>query len=284
MRFALRHHWPEYLMEAAGLGLFMVSAGLFGTLLEYPASPVRQALPDPFVRRVIMGAAMGLTALGLIYYPWGKQSGAHYNPAVTLTFLRLGKIKPADAFFYVAAQFVGGTAGVLLVAALVGAPFADSAVNYVATVPGPSGAVAAFVAEAAIAGLLMLVVVLAIGDPRLMRFTGMFAGLLIAVYITFEAPFSGMSINPARTVASALPAGNWTAWWVYFVAPPMGMLLAAELHRLITQQGHAGCAKLNHTADRRCIFCGYGMKPAAQDAAADCNRPSVETSNASVQA
>ena len=76
MLTALRSHWPEYLMEAAGLGLFLVSAGLFGTLLEYPQSSVHRAVPDPLHRRMLMGLAMGLTAVAILYSPWGKQSGA----------------------------------------------------------------------------------------------------------------------------------------------------------------------------------------------------------------
>src|SRR5262245_62254999 len=84
-----RHHWHEYAMEGALLGLFMVAACGFATVLEHPASPVHQALPVGHVRRVIMGLAMGLTAIGLIYSPWGQQSGAHMNPALTLTYLRL---------------------------------------------------------------------------------------------------------------------------------------------------------------------------------------------------
>src|SRR3989304_4076621 len=111
---ALSQHCPEYLIEASGLGLFMISACFFGFFLEHPDSPVHQALPDPFFRRVLMGIAMGLTAVGIIYSPWGKQSGAHINPSVTLTFFRLGKIEPWDALFYIAAQFSGGGAGGLL--------------------------------------------------------------------------------------------------------------------------------------------------------------------------
>ena len=79
---ALKRHWPEYLMEAAGLGLFMVSACLFGTLMEHPGSPVRQAIADPFLRRVFIGLAMGLTAVGIIYSPWGKQSAKCPNSTV----------------------------------------------------------------------------------------------------------------------------------------------------------------------------------------------------------
>src|SRR5204863_18609 len=103
--------WREYLIEGAGLGLFMVSAAVMTTLLEHPSSPVRSELPDPLVRRAFMGLAMGLTAAALIYSPWGRRSGAHFNPAVTLTFLRLGKVSPLDAGGYVAGQFAGGTPG-----------------------------------------------------------------------------------------------------------------------------------------------------------------------------
>ena len=118
-----RFHWPEYLMEEAGLGLFMVSAGLFGTLLEYPQSPVRLAIADPILRRVLMGLAMGLTAVGIIYSPWGKQSGAHINPAVTLTFWRLGKVAGGDAICYVLAQFGGAVVGVLEIGAVLECAF-----------------------------------------------------------------------------------------------------------------------------------------------------------------
>src|SRR6201997_3928454 len=88
---AATNHWPEYLMEAACLGLFMVSACSFTVLLQHPGSIVRQMIPSAFLRRALTGVAMGLTAIALIYSPWGKQSGAHFNPSVTLTFFRLGK-------------------------------------------------------------------------------------------------------------------------------------------------------------------------------------------------
>jgi aquaporin Z len=58
-------------MEGAALGLNMLSACVFVVLLEYPTSPVHQALPDPALRRVLMGIAMGVTAIGLIYSPLG---------------------------------------------------------------------------------------------------------------------------------------------------------------------------------------------------------------------
>lgn len=263
MRQLLRDHWPEYLIEGLGLAAFMVSAGVLGTLLEYPDSPVRQALPDPFLRRALMGLAMGATAVAIIYSPWGTRSGAHINPAVTLAFYRLGKIEPVDAAAYVAAQFAGGVAGVLAVTLLLGAAFVEPPVRYVATLPGSAGVGAAFLAEIGISFLLMLVILLATNARRLARFTGLFAGILVAAYIAFEAPVSGMSLNPARTFASALPGRLWTALWVYFTAPPIGMLLASEVYLRARGRDRVRCAKLNHDNDQRCIFrCGYARKPA----------------------
>jgi aquaporin Z len=252
---ALKRHWPEYLMEAAGLGLFMISAGVFTMLLYHPGSPAVRIIPVEFTRRVLMGAAMGLTAIGIIYSPWGKQSGAHLNPAVTLTFWHLGKVASWDAVFYVVAQFVGGATGVALVAAFANRLLAHPQVNYAVTVPGAAGPGFAFAAEIAIAFILMLVVLTVSNHTGLGRFTGLFAGLCVALFITFEAPLSGMSMNPARTVGSALIPGIWNSLWIYFVAPPVGMLLAAWLYQGIGQR--VACAKLHHQNTHRCIFCEF---------------------------
>src|SRR5574342_342866 len=100
MRQALGRHWPEYLMEAGGLGVFMLSACAFTVLLFHPESAMRQVVESPLVRRMLMGLAMGLTAVALVYSPWGRRSGAHLNPVVTFTFWRLGKIAGRDAVFY----------------------------------------------------------------------------------------------------------------------------------------------------------------------------------------
>ncbi len=224
---ALQAHWPEYLIEGALLGSFMISAGLFTILLEHPDSPVVSSIADPFLRRALVGVAMGVTALGLILSPIGKRSGAHFNPAVTLAFLRLGKIRPWDGFFYVVAHFAGGVAGVALVVAAFPAAMAHPSVRFVATLPGSTGPWIAFAAEFGISFLLMAAVLISSNTPRAARWTPSFAAFLVAVFIIFEAPLSGMSLNPARSFASAFPGGIWTGLWIYFTAPVLAMQAAA---------------------------------------------------------
>ena len=263
---AVRTHWPEYLMEAWGLGTFMVSASVFATLLESPGSPVREAIPNGGIRLGLMGLAMGLTAVAIIYSPWGKRSGAHINPAVTVSFLRLGKVKPIDAGFYVLAQFAGGTAGVLIAWAILGSAFADPPVRFVRTLPGQEGVTAAYLTEVAMAFGLILMVVTALSRQRLMPLIGLFAGIMVANYIAFLAPLSGMSINPARTFASAAPAGELAYLWLYFTAPVLGMLAAVETFRLARLGRGWFCAKLNHDDRYRCIHCGHEPVLARQGA------------------
>jgi aquaporin Z len=246
---------PEYLIEAFCLGAFMLAAGLVTTALEYPGSRLHAAVTNADLRRVLIGLAMGLTAVALIYSPWGTRSGAHMNPAITLSYLRLGKIARLDAMGYIVMQFIGGVAGVLLVQQLVGNSFTARPVSWIVTAPGPHGAAAAFAAELIISALMMWMVLNVSASARYARYTGLFAGALVALYISIEGPLSGMSMNPARSFASAAPPGMWHGLWIYFSAPALGMLGATELQLRLARP--CACAKLEHSLDQRCIHCGY---------------------------
>ena len=247
-------HWPEYLIEAAALGAFMVSAAVWATVLYHPASPLAAAISDALVRRAFMGLAMGATAVAIIYSPWGQRSGAHMNPAVTLTFFRLGKVARFDCAGYIAAQFAGAIAGISAAALVLGSLVSDPSVNYVTTLPGPTGNAIAFLAEATISFLMMTTVLIVSNHRRLARFTGLCAGLLVWTYIIVEAPLSGMSMNPARTFGPALLARDSSGLWIYFSAPPLGMLLAAELFVRRFGAHRVRCAKLHHPDAGGCIF------------------------------
>jgi len=241
-----------YALDGALLGLFMVSACASVALLEHPASPLRALMPSELLRRAWVGLAMGLTALALIYSPWGKRTGALMNPAMTLCFLRLKKLEPSAALGYMVAQLVGGTLGVLACAFALGGFVSHPAVHFVVTEPGAHGEGVAWLGEFAMAFVMLSVVVSVNRVPRLAPFTGFFAAALVALYITFEAPLSGMSLNPARTFASAVVASSWRGFWIYLTAPVLGMLAAVEVD--LFRRGHRKpCGKLTHDRSMVCF-------------------------------
>jgi aquaporin Z len=253
---ALKLNWKVYSMEAICLCLFMISASFFGTALEFPGSALHQAVPNNFLRLCLMGAAMGVTATLIIYSPMGKLSGAHMNPALTFSFVRLGKIKIEDAIYYTIFQCVGGISGVALMSVLLGDALKDPHVNYVVTAPGPLGVTLAFIVEIIIAYGMMTMVLTTSNHPRFSKLTGVIAGFLVMSYVILSGPISGFSMNPARTIASAVPAMEYGSFWIYMTAPFIGMLTAAEVFKLF--KGKAICAKMHHENSYLCIFnCGY---------------------------
>lgn len=252
-------NWREAALDGLCLGLFMVSACVFGSLVFHPDSWLHQALGSDAARRVVMGAIMGSTAVALIYSPIGRRSGAHMNPATTLTFLALRRIAPQQAVSYIVAQFLGGALGVGVSALVLGPWLSHRQVHYVATRPGPAGIPAAFAAEVVIAIIMMGSVLWMTSNTRRARFTGFVAGALVWTFIAVESPVSGMSLNPARSAASAVVARDFGALWIYLLAPCLGMLAAAGLHRQV--RGSSGCAKLMH--QEPCHFCDHRARRAA---------------------
>lgn len=172
---------------------------------------------------------MGLTALYIFNSRFGKRSGAYINPAVTLVQYRLQNIDKTDAAFYVVFQFIGGALGMYLVYALFPSWISHPAINYIITIPGKAGIAIAFVLEFLISMFLMLVVLFCNDNRKLSAYTSYFVAALITLYITFEAPYSGMSMNPARTFASAIVANQWNSFWLYCTAPVLGMLVSERI-------------------------------------------------------
>lgn len=261
-------------MEAFGLGIFMVSACVFGVLLFRPDSLLARF--DPIIRNILMGIAMGSTAIAIFKSRWGKRSGGHINPVVTATFYRLGKISGVDAIFYGLGQFAGGVLGVLVAWLILGDRLGESEVNFVATIPGTWGIAAAFAGEFVIAFVMMSMVLNVSNHHEFNQLTPWLAGLLVAIYITFESPISGMSMNPARTFGSALIANTWTGCWIYFIAPLLAMLSAAELFVRTKGLKRVLCAKFDHSGTARCIFnCRFGESEQRLEERIEVTRPAL---------
>lgn len=232
MNIILRLHqlnYKLYLIEAWGLATFMVSACLFATMLESPFSPVKQAICNPFARLILMGLAMGLTAYGILSSPWGKASGAHINPAVSLVNYRLGKLNLTDFVNYVIFQTIGGTLAVYFMQIILGKALTDKPVQSVVTIPYCGHPVHAFWMELCIAFVLMMTIQF-VSNSKLKIHSSKFAGALVCIYVIIAGPVSGFGMNPARTFASALPANNWDSFWIYAIAPVAGMLMATEIY------------------------------------------------------
>lgn len=230
LKAAFKKNWKHYLQEALGLGIFMISACFFGALIFSKQSFWYHLFPSDLTRNIAMGLLMGLTALFIFYSRWTAPSGSQINPAVTLTFWRLDRMCRYDAVFFILFQIAGGTVAVFMMQALMGELLTGNPVHSVATIPGKYGAIAAFVTEIIIAFITMSWVLFSSRHPQWQGYTRIIAACLVCTWVILAGPLSGFGMNPARSLASAIPSGVWTSFWIYLLAPFTGMLLAAEVH------------------------------------------------------
>lgn len=250
-----------YLIEATLVAAAMLAACAFGVLVLHPSSPLARSIESPLARRATLALLASAFGLILANTPLGRRTGPHLNPAMTLTFLRLGRINIRDAFGFIIGQFVGGILGVLLAWLLLGAPARDN--NFSTTTPGPFSLMTAWLAEFVVS-LLIVAVVFTSNRSRFVRFTSVISAMLGWSIATFESPISGAGLNAARTFAPALFSHIWHGWWIYFTAPPLGMLAAVELLRLLGRDERTLCSKLTH--GENCYFKCDCLRPASTPA------------------
>jgi len=248
MKASFRKNWIHYLQESLGLAIFMISACFFSALLWGNDTSFHFTNQNVMPRNIITGVLMGTTALFIFYSPFTAPSGSHINPAVTLTFLRLKKMCPWDAMFYIIFQFIGGTIAVYIMAALLGNSLTEAPVNYAVTVPGGDGVVAAALTEYIIAFIMMSMVLITSEHVVLKKYTRIIAACFVCVYVIVAGPISGFGMNPARSFASAFPAHIYTAFWIYMVVPFGGMLSAAEFFLLIKKMKSFNASKILPTS------------------------------------
>ena len=237
--------WATFVSEFVGTAL-LVAAGVSFVILDFgTGSPVVALLPESGIRRLITGFLFGAVGGTIALSPVGKVSGAHINPVVTLAFWMKHKMGGLHALGYVIAQLAGGTLGAcpLLLWGKMGA-----SIDFGATLPGagysPFQAVGGEIVTTfgLVAGLFLF-----LGHSRLRAYTPALFPFLYALMVYWEAPVSGTSTNPARSLGPALVAGDWRGWWVYWIGPPLGALLAlAAGHLPLLRRLEVEVAKIYH--------------------------------------
>ena len=223
-------HPTLYAAELVGTFL-LVFVGLSVVIALWGHDAPLAGLPlRPGARRFLNGALFGATGALIAFSQVGKISGAHINPAVTLAFWLEDKIKWRDATCYVVAQLAGGLLGAA--ALQVWGPIGVSDA-YGASVPNPHVPLWIPIAgEIVCTYLLVTLIFVMVSHARTQFWTPLINPPLFAVLTWLEAPLSGASANPARSLGPAWVSGLWHGQWVYFLGPCAGAALAVGLNRL----------------------------------------------------
>ena len=246
-----RFPWQPLFSELAGTASLLL-AGLSLVILMFGAgSPFGRALPNDWSRRMVTGFLFGTVGALIALSPVGKESGAHINPAVTLAFWLMGKLDSRIALGYVIAQLAGGILGCL---PLLAWGSMGRSVAFGATVPGEGYTTQTVVIGEAITTFALIAgLCVFLGFRKLRPFTPAMIPFLYALMVPLEAPVSGTSTNPARSLGPAIISGQWQGWWIYWVGPLIGTFLAILACSFLARRIEV--AKLYHfESDRRRMF------------------------------
>jgi aquaporin Z len=251
---ALRVHWKEYLMEAAELAMLMLCICCAGALFYSRKSPLANLDLSWCARTAMMGVSVAAATFAIIKSPFGRRSGAHFNPALTLSYFRLRRIHRWDALGYVMGQFLGGIGGVFLAHQILGTSLSDFPVRFVVTTPGRNGELFACLAELMTSFTLMGVVLIASNHRRLARVSPLFVAMVTVFSYLSSASIAGYSVNPARSFSSGLFAHIWWGIWIYLFVPCLGMVTAAYVYESVAGPDRIYCAKVFHDCRSICPF------------------------------
>jgi aquaporin Z len=250
-----------YASEFIGTFVMMI-IGISAIVLDFGTIIMRELIPSSNLRLLLTGFLYAGGATVVTYSPVGRISGAHLNPAVSFAFFLDRKVKTADFVLFSLMQTAGSIAASYL--ALVLWSGHARQVNDGMTFPGEGYHIGTvFLTEAGITFLLISTIFYFLHRRDLTKYTGLAAGLLVALLVFLTAPISGTSLNPARSIGPALAVGNVSYLWLYIAAPFLGSLFATILHKKLPFLYRPLCAKLNHhPADVQCVFeCSFVIRP-----------------------
>jgi aquaporin Z len=225
-------HPVEWSCELLGTALLLIG-GLSAICLDFgPHSPIEPHLHSHSWRLLLTGLMFAGSGSLVAISPIGRRSGAHLNPVVTLAFWLRGNVHPHDLLGYTGSQFAGALLGTAVVKLLWGST--ARMLSFGATVPGKglTGLEAAGV-ELLMTASLVLAILMMTSRAATARWTPLVVWILIAILVWQGAPFTGTSLNPARSFAPALFGHQLGVFWVYVLGPVGGGLLGAWLHQVL---------------------------------------------------
>jgi aquaporin Z len=213
-----------FLSECIGTGA-LVLVGLSLVIVMFGAgSPLVTLMPSEGLRRAITGFLFGTTGALIALSPVGKVSGAHINPVVSVGFRLMGKLDLKVTLVYIVGQLLGGVLGALPLLAWGGM---GRSVAFGATMPGEGySTFTVFLGEVVTTFTMVSLLTIFLGFRKLRPFTPALFPPLYSLMVWAEAPISGTSTNPARSLGPALVSGEWEGWWIFWIGPLVGALLA----------------------------------------------------------
>ena len=216
--------WQVFLSELIGTAL-LVLVGLSLVILMFgDGSPLKAILPSEGWRRLITGFLFGSTGALIALSPVGRCSGAHINPVVTLAFRLMGKLDLRTTIGYVVAQLSGAIVGAVPLLAW-GAM--GRSVAFGATLPGEGYSIETVLLGEVITTFAMVTgLCIFLGFRKIRPFTPALFPFLYAIMVYAESPISGTSTNPARSLGPAVISFQWQDWWIYWVGPLIGSMVA----------------------------------------------------------
>ena len=222
----------EWGCELVGTAL-LVFLGLSAVTFDFgTGSPLARVVPSESWRLLVTGTLFAASGALVTVSPLGRRSGAHLNPAVTLAFWAQRHLHPHDLAGYITAQMLGALGGAALLRLVWGHRAAS--VHYGRTTPGPGvGTAQAVGLEAVMTAALVLVIFAFVSSARTARWTPLAVLVLVAVEVWRGAPYTGTSLNPARSLGPALVGGGVADLWVYFAGPLAGAVLAVAVWRAV---------------------------------------------------
>jgi aquaporin Z len=228
--------WRAWAAEALGTALLVLAIVLAVALSIAAGSPLAEALPGPGARFLAVGVLVAPFVAALALSPLGRTSGAHLNPAVTLAFWVIGRSSSRD-LGYIAAQLAGGLAGAAAGRVLLPRNAWES-IGGTVTHPGLPAA-AAFGLESGMTTLLLVVILTFSSSERLARLTPLAIVPVLTAIIWLGSPWTGASINPARSEGPALAFGDVSDLWLYLAAPSAAGLAVGLAWRVTRAPLHA---------------------------------------------